>query len=281
MAAPKFNLADWPLDMSGCPQWTDSAYASVLTADVKHRLLTTACHAVWSLGGRRWATGVRSIRPRTECGCRMLCSHPRGQIESVLVRQYLSPVIRTYNVYIGTTALVEGTDYWLSRSDVLPVTGGRLDPWPTQDFARPPGHADTWQIVVQWGEIPPGLAIVAVQDLVAVMVKRLLGVACEVPENAMSVTREGVTIKLAQGLAAIPNIRALLDAYPKTAKARRFVDPARFRGGTVDEIPAIGHPDAGGAWESTDGKAWIWVADLDPGAPTEDSPFTVIDGGGA
>lgn len=263
MSAPTFNPANWPLDMSGCDVWSDVR----LTGVVKTRILNAASHAVWSLGKRRWATGQRMIRPTAECGCRAICSHRRcGQVDELDLRHYVSPLIEVEDVLVGDVAAVRGVDYWVGNSRLYPVEGGVLDPWPPQDLNRLEDDPDwSWRVVVSWGEKPPALALIAAADVACNLARRFVGTACEVPENALSVSREGVTIRLAQGLSAVPSVKMLLDAYPARIRTRRLIDPMKFNRAGQEVIDNYDpEPESKGGWLPNADNLWAWFELAEP-----------------
>lgn len=77
---------------------------------------------------------------------------------------------------------------WLVRTDGLA--------WPsTNDLSQDSGPG-TWTVEVTYGRNPPPLGQRACEQLACRILAVLAGEACEIPANAVSVTREGLTIQL-------------------------------------------------------------------------------------
>lgn len=242
--------------MSGCAAWSTLA-----TDQIRSRILNSAVHSVWALTGHRWSSGERTVYPRTSCSCRAACSHDRcGQVDELDLRFYVQPFGTVVSGAVidsdGVSApLAANVDYWVANGILRPVDGGKLNPWPYQNDGAARGGPLTWSLTLGWGEVPPPEAVDAAADLACALARRHLGGPCEIPENAMSVSREGTVIKLTQGLLAIPAIRALVDAYPSTpsrVRNRRVLDPMKYTpAAMVDETVVTG------SWSAT-GAIWSW-----------------------
>ncbi len=99
---------------------------------------------------------------------------------------------------------------------VLPVSGYRVDnyrelirlgggTWPICQAMDQPDTADnTWSVTVSVGEAVPTIGKYAVGELACEIMKACAGLACAIPRNATSVTRQGVTIDM-------PSLFELLD----------------------------------------------------------------------
>ncbi len=255
---PEFNPVHWPIDMGSCAKWNE------LDAAVKQNILTSAVHAIWAVTGRRWCLGERTVYPRTDCRCPAACIHRQcGRVDEIDLRFYVNPFRRVTSGFVrdstSTPTALSSDDYWIGAGHLYPVEGGRLDPWPLQDDGSKRDGANIWGLVLEWGDMPPAEALIAAGDLACVMARRWLNEPCELPENAMSVTREGVTIKLSTGLNAIPTVKTLLEAYPNLPtrqRGRRLLDPMKYRPASrVDtEIPDA---PSSGTWSAT-GTVWTW-----------------------
>lgn len=105
-----------------------------------------------------------------------------------------------------------------------------LVPWPEQHVNRPDGSPGTWSVEVDAGSDPPEPLAAATAELACQLIRRSLGVSCDLPDNATSVTRSGVTISLqarAEGMVGIPFIDTMIDRYGcRSGRRQRLADPA-------------------------------------------------------
>ena len=105
-----------------------------------------------------------------------------------------------------------------------------LIPWPNQYPRKPVGSVGTWYITLTYGREAPPLLVQAAAKLACELWKQAIGADCEIPDNATSITREGVTVSFPQpeqnrwGIAIIDRA---LDLYGcKRPSVPRFYDPA-------------------------------------------------------
>ncbi len=98
-------------------------------------------------------------------------------------------------------------------------TGGSspLIPWPPQDTDRPIGADDTWWTEVEHGRAWPEPVILASRRLACEIIAQVNNEECELPDNATSITREGITVNLAareDGKVGVGFIDTVIDLYP-------------------------------------------------------------------
>lgn len=108
-----------------------------------------------------------------------------------------------------------------------------LIPWPEQNERRQAGAPGTWDVTVRHGSPPPESLVGAARTLACELYKSCTGdESCELPKNAASVSRDGVTITFqppVRGRTGIPRVDAQIDLYGPDGlgrPARRMLDPA-------------------------------------------------------
>lgn len=229
----------WPLDVSGCPHKVTEAKGRQLKA--------AAIDLMFAQTGGRFTLCTDTFQPCTVCEVCYpwyrgvpLPAFAGGMFDCACAVQQLDlysltwgPVTSIVSVkrHDGVTeTVVPTTDYALVGGRYLrPYRGGLLGPiWPPQDLQVPYGSPlnPTWQITLRHGVQPPPSVLLAAQDLYCQLAAYSVGAPCDLPANAVSVTRENVTIRLEQGMRAIPTVRMALDTYPMQRKRSRLVDPS-------------------------------------------------------
>lgn len=122
--------------------------------------------------------------------------------------------------------LVNGRWLVAYESDESPLV-----PWPEQRINRPDGSPGTWSVELEAGTEPPEPLVAATAELACQLVRRALGVGCDLPDNATSVSRSGVTVSLqarAEGRVGIPFIDTMIDRYGcLNGRRPRLLDPTR------------------------------------------------------
>lgn len=109
-----------------------------------------------------------------------------------------------------------------------------LRPWPTQHLNRPDGDEGTWSVTVTHGAAPPAPLVGAAAELARQLIAKCSGGECDLPDNATSISKDGVTVSLqvptdgSTGLAMVDSKIALYRSAPR----RRLLDPA----GPVAEV---------------------------------------------
>lgn len=216
----------WGLNFNACSTLDGLSAVSPIVQD---QILVAAQNWMYVETGRRF-TGACPGTVRPLPGNRSTCSTTASRFDRIDLYDHLAQRvenIRAVTVTIGSTAAVEGTDFdFIAGRYVVPLINGKLWPWPIQDANRPVGHADTWVIGFTSGKAPDALALTAGNALACDLMKSYLGLPCDVPKNALSVSRNGVTFNLAPGWKGLPEVAAALDAYPKRRRRRpRLYDP--------------------------------------------------------
>lgn len=189
--------------------------------------------------GYRWPGVTQSVvSPTYPCG------HDRGQHCTCrvrwqrldLTRWVRGPIVSVDEVVVDG-AVVPDDQYRLDNRRFLaaqydgPGGTGTLLPWPVQNLTLPPGAVGTWQVTVTHGSAPPPEVLAAAKALACQLIAKHNGGPCDLPDNATSVTRDGVTITLQvpeDGRTGIPWIDSVLDLYPPV-QTRRLLDPAAER----------------------------------------------------
>lgn len=214
----------WPLDTSDCPHQVQDSKARQLKA--------AAIDLMFAQTGGRFTLCSDTFRPCAECEvCGDWCRCAVRQLDLLSLTWGPITSVTSVKVHDGVTeTVVPTTDYTLIGNRYLrPYRGGLLDRvWPSQDLQVPYGSAlaPTWQLSLRHGIQPPPSVLLAAGDLYCQLAAYSIGAACDLPANAVSVTREGVTIKLETGLLAIPTVKIALDTYPRTRRRSRLVDPS-------------------------------------------------------
>lgn len=177
---------------------------------------------------RRWSGPCRyEVRPCTqECrGCRRLscsCRWDRLDLGRLLPRSLVGIV----------QILVDGedvptTDWRIDNGRYLtPIRDGLLWPWPRQDLNLLAGDDDTWYIDAVAGNHPNQMVLQGTADLAYQLWSLCQGRACDVPTNAVSITREGVTVSLEAGMIRqVPLAATIQDLYGKRPRRQRIWSP--------------------------------------------------------
>jgi hypothetical protein len=113
-----------------------------------------------------------------------------------------SPVAAIVQVKLNGVVLA-ASGYRVDDYRKLVRLGG--DSWPTcQDMSKADTEDNTWSVTVQVGQEVPAIGLLAVGELAYELMKSCLGLACAIPRNATTVTRQGITIDF-------PSIYELLD----------------------------------------------------------------------
>lgn len=121
-------------------------------------------------------------------GCSGTCSC--GPISQAILP---SPVSRIVSVKVGGTTLVDGVDYRVDDFRKLVRLGGQMWPY-CQDMLLPDTQPNTWSVTAEIGEAVPTIGRYAIGELAQEIMASCIGGACALPRNAVSVTRQGVTI---------------------------------------------------------------------------------------
>lgn len=139
------------------------------------------------------------------------------QVENVAVTE----------VTVDGVALVPDVDWtFVGGRYLVALRGGALEPWPSQDPNKLLGDPGTWSISFTSGYPPPQLVLTACEELLCERFRDHFGLPCDVPKNAITVSRGGTTVTVAPGYKGLPMVAAALAAYPKHRRRRpRMYDP--------------------------------------------------------
>jgi len=119
---------------------------------------------------------------------------------------------------------------WLVRQGPAVTGSGATDCWPIcndYDFpvegALAPADASAWQVTYLWGLPMPAVLQRAAGELACEWAKNCLGQACRLPQRVTSISRQGVTVSLADvdqllengltGLTTVDNIIRTFNPY--------------------------------------------------------------------
>ena len=140
------------------------------------------------------------------------------------------PVLGVTEVAVGIE-IVDAAEYLFRHNRFLvPTPGGALDPWPTQNPLAPDGAPDTWSVTVEYGRLPPPDLVFAAKELATQIAAKCNGEECDLPDNATSISRDGMTIQLSvptDGTTGLPLVDSIVANYAKRAP-RRMLDPAEW-----------------------------------------------------
>ena len=171
------------------------------------------------------------VRPALPCGHVELCGCRSGWTKLDLSPWVTGPVrsIEAVTVNGETLENVEDEDYRLAwGSFLVPHEGGGLAPWPAQHLNRPDGADGTWSVTVTHGVEPPPHVAGAAADLAKQLIAKCTGGDCLLPDNATSITRDGVTVELnipTGGQTGLPVVDSIVGMY-SCKRTRRMYDPA-------------------------------------------------------
>lgn len=225
------RCADWftLADLTSCEADAASAGASGTVAGAMDWMF----HAT----GSRWTGPCESvIRPLVApCGHAFTpgCGCSRNAWDRIDLTTWLhGPVTSIDSVTVGGT-LIDPQYYRLDNARFFTPQASQGDdnpflPWPDQFVNRPDGDPGTWSITVSHGSGPPASVLDATMYLACQLLRRRSGRECDLPDNATSIARDGVSINFAvptNGRTGIPSIDTVLDLYAGNRTRRRMHDP--------------------------------------------------------
>lgn len=106
------------------------------------------------------------------------------------------PVYDVVEVKVDGVALVKNVDYRIDDYRKLVRLGGQL--WPfCQNMNLADTEVDTWSVTVDYGEVVPALGGLAVGELASELVKYLLCLDCQLPQGTVDVSRQGISMTIA------------------------------------------------------------------------------------
>lgn len=106
------------------------------------------------------------------------------------------PVVSIVEVKVDGVVLVNGVDYRVDDYRKLVRLGGV---WPyCNDLNQPDTAVGTWSVTAVYGEPVPVLGQLAVGELACYFLGILLGVDCDLPPGVTDITRQGISMSLAE-----------------------------------------------------------------------------------
>lgn len=240
-AEPVDTEVVWPIDTTTCP------CSGIET--VNPMFYAVAVDLLWRKTCKQFGICTTRIRPcNRRCSCRVRCNGDCSWVRFNLTEHVAYPIISVDAVNVNGSAIgpdeyqiTNGNKYLVpNRPDAAhtPAIEGLLWCWPDQDLNVPDGEEDTWSVDVTVGEMPGPALLFAASDLACQMAKSCAGEVCDVPQNAISVTRDGVTVRLETGLLAIPSVKMALDAYPcPKGRRSRMIDPSEWNESSQIPVP--------------------------------------------
>ena len=258
-ALPMGCCSDAPVELED-PVWLGMQAAAIEAIDrVTHRRYGGPC-----------LFEVRPCPPDC-CRCQRIvccCGWDRMNLQQFVGRKVRAIASITVNCQ-AFDGEVDPADYRLDNQRYLtPIRGGALWPWPPQDLNTAAGDDGTWYIHLVAGNSPNQLILQAAADVACSLWGICQGRACDVPTNAVSISREGVTITLESGmLRQVPSAALVMDIYQKRVRPPRIWDPTgpkaavrEIGGGAVvsDDVSNIvisdsAPPDTTVVWIDTSG----------------------------
>ena len=212
----------WPVDDQCCDEPELANRPDIVAAAVQ---------ALHEASCRRFGVCVLTVRPCVpNCACRQeLCVSDCSFRRFDLADFTQHPIISIDAVEIDGVA-ISPDDYWISgRRWLVPRRGGLLWDCPQQDLNEAAGSVGTWSITMTVGQPPPAMLLIAAADLACQILKLCLDRPCDLPPNAVSVIRDGTTIRLLTGMQSVPLVKMALDVYGDCKKKKirtRMVHPA-------------------------------------------------------
>jgi hypothetical protein len=207
-------------------------YEAITEADVAP-MLPVASRILWRMSGRRWA-GIQVVTGLRPCHRYPGWYGPRVPVDPwatydghpPLAYRYGPPLWWGVSHWCGATcgcvwSEVDMAPYAPVRSvEEIRVDGATLDPakyvvldghllartdggvWPlSQDLTLPDTEPGTWAVDLTWGQEPPPDAVQAAAVLAAELALALnpssSGGECELPARVQSITRQGVSMLMA------------------------------------------------------------------------------------
>jgi hypothetical protein len=182
------------------------------------------------------STGIRrcgsSINMPFFTGDRLTVAADSGPVRMDLT-PWVPGVIREIDAVFVDGDVIDPENYWLANGRwLVPLEDGLLWPWPTQNLNLPSTEDSTWEVLVTHGNPPPAEILEATADLARELLAKCTGGACNLPDNATSLTKDGMSIQLSvptDGKTGLPFVDSVMMLYP-CASRRRMLDPAQPMG---------------------------------------------------
>lgn len=209
--------------------------------------IDTAIGVLWALTGRRFGLRTVVARPCTRTGPALQVSHLGPWMVPVIDsgvwrniacgtgscrRSSPAVVLLPGPVHAVTGVAVDGVklddDTWAVEGDWLYRTNGQA--WPEQDLSAPLGTPGTWSVTYQQGTPPPAGAGIAVGALAGEFLQSCIDPKkCTLPRGVTQITRQGVTMQMAdpqaiinEGSTGLPEV----DMWVRAHNPHRLAEPS-------------------------------------------------------
>lgn len=216
---------DWDTAAGGCG---DTSSLASLSTDEKQAFIDAAVAWLWRRTGSRYSVCSASVTTVWQCSCRRRSTCQCGRLSLAP----LTPVVDVTAVTVDSVALVEGTDFVVSGSDLvrLPACTG----W---------SSGAVMTVAWLYGETPPADLVAAAGVLAVNDALRCAGAACEFPARTRSISAEGMTLDVdnpdvwtVEGRTGIPRVDRVLAGWPWPPRTvAGGCDPA-MSGGWADRL---------------------------------------------
>jgi len=256
---------NWTVDTACCPEWDTyspelqtsaaefAAFSIWAATGRKYGACTRTvrpCHRDYDWGygwggGWYWADGtwfpyiLNGLWRNCWCGNGSSCRSCQPQCQVYLV----PPVSGIVEVRFSGTGVVDPSTYrvdnwqWLVRQGPAVTGGGATDCWPIQNnFNEPvlgplaPADDSAWSVTYLWGLPVPAVLQRAAGMYACEFAKACLGQACALPQRVTSISRQGVSVTLADvdqllqngltGLVTVDSIIQRFNPYRLTSRMK-------------------------------------------------------------
>lgn len=254
----------WDVDTSCCADW------DTYSTDLQQAAAEYGALMVWASTGRRFGACTKTVRPCRrdceDCGGAAGWYYSDGTFMPYLLNGVwrncwcgtgsgcftcrpacqiwlTPPVSGIVEVRFSGTGVVDPTTYrvddwqWLVRQGPAVTGSGTTDCWPIRnDFNFPvtgplaPADNSAWQVTYLWGLPVPAVLQRAAGELACEWAKNCLGQACRLPQRVTSISRQGVTVSLADvdqllengltGLVTVDNVIRAFNPYRLTSRMK-------------------------------------------------------------
>jgi len=233
----------WPIDSEVLPPVSAGRQEALLSAAVD-----TAVGVLWALTGRRFGLRTVVARPCAQTGPSVAVAWQGPWMVPVLDsgvwrnvpcgtagcrRESPGVVLLPGPVHTVTGVAVDGIKIddisWRHEGDWLYRTDGQG--WPTQDLTAPLGDPGTWSVTYQQGTPPPAGAGLAVGALAGEFLNATINPdKCTLPRRVTQITRQGVTMQMADpqaiindGSTGLPEV----DMWVRAHNPHRLAEPSQ------------------------------------------------------
>ena len=177
------------------------------------------------------------IRPYTQCNHKHSCGCGSRWERMDLQDWVKGPIVEIVEVMIDGE-IIDPSYYtiingrWFTALEASSGVDAPLVPWPYQNMRKVSGDG-VWSVTVQHGSPVPAPLRMAAAELACQLLQRMLGRDCDLPDNATSISRQGVTVSLQarmEGKIGLPTVDSVVELYGcsnKRGRSRRLVDPAK------------------------------------------------------